>query len=126
MPPLNPITPLIQATKRLFASQKPQINTTLLQESPIAGFKHHRAPAIWSFIHEGTELRLFREHLNPHDKNAIAIYFKNDMLGYVPKRENTTLAQLMDRGIQVKAQITRLLETDNPWRKVRFQVELMH
>jgi len=99
--------------------------TTLLQESPIAGFQHHRGTAIWPFLREGEKLNLVRESINQHDPNAIAVYFRNDKLGYVPKRENATLAQMLDRGEKLDAQIIRLLDEENPWRRVRFQVSLL-
>jgi len=41
--------------------------------------------------------RLIREFHNHHATNAITVWFKNDMLGYVPRRENRTLARMMDR-----------------------------
>lgn len=96
----------------------------LLQESPLAGYQYHRAPGVWPFLREGEQLRLIREPHNRHDPNAIAVWFKNDMLGYVPRRENRTLAQVMDRGEKLKARITRLLVESDPWQRLRFEVFL--
>ena len=97
----------------------------LLQESPLAGYQYHRGSGIWSFLRVGETLQLRREPGNPHDPNAIAVWFKNEHLGYVPRRENKTLAQMMDRGERLEAQIVRLLEEDNPWRRIRFRVDLI-
>ena len=96
----------------------------LLQESPLAGYQYHRAECLRSFLSVGSELRLQREHFNPHDPHAIAVWFKGDKLGYVPRRENRTLAQIMDRGERLEARIVRLLDDPNPWRRVRFRVEM--
>jgi len=96
----------------------------LLQESPLAGYQYHRAAGIWPFLRVGETLSLRREPANPHDANAIAVWFKNEHLGYVPRRENKTLAQMMDRGERLEAQIVRLLEDDNPWRRLRFRIDL--
>ena len=96
----------------------------LLQESPLAGYQYHRASGVWSFLRVGEVLRLHREPANPHDPNAIAVWYKNEHLGYVPRRENRTLAQLMDRGERLEARIVRLLEDENPWRRIRFRVDL--
>jgi hypothetical protein len=96
----------------------------LLQESALAGYQHHRAAAIWPFLQVGAALRLQREPANPHDPCAIAVWFKNEHLGYIPRRENRTLAQLMDRGERLEARIVRLLEEENPWRRIRFRVDL--
>lgn len=101
-----------------------QRKTTLLQESPLAGFQYHRGHGVWSFLRVGGALRLKREPHNRHDPNAIAVWFMNDKLGYVPRNENEKLAAMMDRGELLEAQITRLLDEDDPWRRVRFEVYL--
>jgi hypothetical protein len=97
----------------------------LLQESPLAGFQYHRAAAIWPFLRVGEPLHLRREPGNPHDRYAVAVWFRNEHLGYIPQRENRTLAKLMDQGERLEAQIVRLLEENNPWRKIRLRVELV-
>lgn len=96
----------------------------LIQESPLAGFAYHKATHVWPFLREGDVLRLIRESTNPHDPNAVAVYFRGDKLGYVPRSENMAVAQLLDRGEVLEARITRLREEPNPWRRVRFSVEL--
>ncbi|MCU7844042.1 MAG: HIRAN domain-containing protein [Candidatus Thiodiazotropha sp. (ex Monitilora ramsayi)] len=97
----------------------------ILQESALAGYQYHRAAAIWPFLQVGEKLRLKREPCNPHDPYAVAVWFRNEHLGYVPSRENRTLAKLMDQGIPLEASLTRLLDESNPWRKIRFRVEML-
>jgi hypothetical protein len=97
----------------------------ILQESPLAGFQYHRASAIWPFLREGEPLHLKREPTNPHDRHAVAVWFRNEHLGYVPRRENRTLATLMDQGERPQATLIRLLDEENPWRKIRIRVELI-
>jgi hypothetical protein len=97
----------------------------ILQESPLAGYQYHRASAIWPFLQVGEKLHLKREPCNPHDPYAVAVWFRNEHLGYVPKRENRTLAKLMDQGIPLEASLIRLLDEGNPWRKIRFRVEMI-
>ena len=97
----------------------------ILQESPLAGFQYHRAAAIWPFLRVGEPLCLRREPSNPHDPHAVAVWFRNEHLGYIPRRENRTLARLMDQGVRLEASIARLLEEPNPWRKIRIRVEFL-
>jgi hypothetical protein len=97
----------------------------ILQESPLAGFQYHRASAIWPFLRVGESLQLRREPSNPHDRFAVAVWFKNEHLGYIPQRENRTLAKLLDQGERLEASIIRLLEEQNPWRKIRIRVEIL-
>jgi hypothetical protein len=97
----------------------------LLQESPLAGYQYHRASAIWPFLQVGERLHLRREPGNPHDRHAVAVWFRNEHLGYIPRRENRTLAGLMDQGERLEASIVRLLDDQNPWRKIRIRVEIL-
>ncbi|MCU7795977.1 MAG: HIRAN domain-containing protein [Candidatus Thiodiazotropha sp. (ex Semelilucina semeliformis)] len=98
----------------------------ILQESPLAGYQYHRAAAIWPFLQVGEKLYLKREPSNQHDPHAVAVWFRNEHLGYVPRRENRTLAKLMDQGERLETRITRLLtDEQNPWRKIRFRVEMV-
>ncbi|MEN8214209.1 MAG: HIRAN domain-containing protein, partial [Pseudomonadota bacterium] len=99
-------------------------SSTLLQESPVAGFQYYRGNAIWPFLREGEKLSLVRESFNGHDRDAVAVYFRNDKLGFVPHRENSTIAQMLDRGDHLNARIIRLLDDNNPWRKVRIGIFL--
>jgi hypothetical protein len=96
----------------------------LIQESPLAGFQYHRASDIWQFMQMGDQLRLVREPRNRHDSNAIAVWFKNERLGYIQRKENYTLARMMEYEEKLEARIVRLVEDDNPWKRVRFQVFL--
>ncbi|MES9857590.1 MAG: HIRAN domain-containing protein [Sedimenticola sp.] len=97
----------------------------LLQESPLAGYPYHRASAVWSFLQEGEALGLKREPLNPYDPNAIAVWFRNEKLGYVPRRENRALARMMDRGARLNSRINSLSDNPNPWSRLRFNVSLI-
>jgi hypothetical protein len=103
----------------------PNRRRLLLQESPLAGFQYHRAAAIWPFLRIGEPLHLRREPSNPHDRYAVAVWFRNEHLGYIPRRENRTLAKLMDQGERLQASIAQLLEEPNPWRKIRIRVDLI-
>jgi hypothetical protein len=98
----------------------------VLQESPLAGFQYHRAASIWPFLSVGEQLHLKREPSNPHDRYAVAVWFKNEHLGYIPRRENRTLARLLDQGEELETTIVRLLEEENPWRKIRFRIDWLH
>ncbi len=118
---------LITAVKSSHLPRKTALkrHQVLLQESPLAGFQYHRASGIWLFLKEGASLRLKREPYNTHDVNAIAVWFMNDKLGYVPRCENSRLATMMDQGERLEAQISKLLDEDDPWLRVRFRVELV-
>lgn len=70
-------------------------------------------------------LALVREPSNKHDPNAIAVYAQNDKLGYVPRAENSTIAQMLDRGERLEAKISELSMDEDPWKRVRITIFLV-
>jgi len=99
--------------------------SVLIQESPIAGFQFHRGDAIWASLDVGEELALVRESSNTHDPNAVALYFHDEKLGYVPRGDNRAIAQMLDRGESLDARISKLLVEEDPWERIRITISLV-
>jgi len=98
--------------------------TIVVQESPIAGFQYYDGEEVFAELRVQTALLLEREQDNKYDANAVAIYYKQYKLGFVPKAENTAVAQMLDRGEYLSAVIVKLERSKNPWDRVRFQAVL--
>jgi len=94
----------------------------LVQSAPLAGFRYHAAAEVWSELRVGDALGLEREPDNPHDANAIAVSWRGRKLGYIPKRDNATLAWGLDRGAPLQARISRLAPHPNPARRIEIEV----
>jgi hypothetical protein len=94
----------------------------LVQRSPLAGFRHHEAAAVWSELAVGDRLDLLREPANPHDANAVRVQWRGRTLGYVPRAQNQALAWAMDRGEPVTARIASLRIAGNSRRILEFEV----
>ena len=94
----------------------------LVQSSPLAGFRYYQGKALWDEMKVGDTLALVREAGNPHDSNAVRVEWQGRQLGYVPRRENRTVAQHMDRGGRVEARISKLQKHPNAWQRIEFEV----
>ncbi len=94
----------------------------IVQHSPLAGFQYYEGKGLWDMMRVGDNLSLQREPQNPHDANAVRVLWRNEMLGYVPRKENADVARQMDFGAPVKARIVRLVEARNPWQRIRFEI----
>lgn len=94
----------------------------IVQQSPLAGFQYYEGKDLWAMMRVGDSLQLSREPQNPHDANAVRVLWRNEMLGYIPRRENSDVARQMDRGTPVKARIVQLKEARNPWQRIEFEV----
>lgn len=90
---------------RLFRpdSSRPEEQRILVLKTGIAGLRFHivtdeEKEAVGNIVPEA-ELTLYREPDNKYDKWAIAVYTANDdMIGYIPRFKNETIARLMDAG----------------------------
>ncbi len=96
--------------------------TMLVQSSPLAGFQYYRGKELWEHMRVGDELTLVRESGNPHDGNAVRVEWRGQVLGYVPRRDNRTVARHLDNGGKVEARVSRLAHHRNPWQRVEFEV----
>ncbi len=96
--------------------------TVLLQESPLAGFQYYKGAVLWQQLREGQILRLVREKLNSFDERAVAVYWHDQKLGYLPRDENATVSQLLDRGENLAAENMRLKNSSNPWERIKMKI----
>lgn len=101
-----------------------QARKVLLQHSALAGFPYYGGGKVWHALRTGDELTLHREPENQHDTSAIEVMWHQHKLGYIPRKDNAALAQLMDRGERLAARIQHLQKSRDPWDRVRVEVEL--
>jgi hypothetical protein len=80
----------------------------LVQSSPLAGSRYYAAAQVWPQLSVGDPLELGREPGNPHDANAVSVSWRGRKLGYLPRRENAAAAWGLDRGLALRARISRL------------------
>ena len=110
------------ATKSKSITDPQQNSTILLQHSPIVGFQYYEGENIWPQMKVGDALTLQREPGNCYDTHTITVYWKYSKLGYIPRRENRTLAQMMDRGQTLNAQIQQLQNEAAPWGRIEVKI----
>ena len=94
-------------------------------ELPLAGFRHHRAAGIWPFLKPGLELRLRREAWNHHDPQAVAVYYRQEKLGYLPRTDNASIARWLDQGRALRASIAALGADAERGGRVLLRVQLL-
>ena len=87
---------------------KPLIREIHLFDSFIAGTSHLEDSSVLDTVQPCDILSLRREE-NKFDSNAVMILNKDDKkLGYVPEKDNTVFARLMDAGKLLKAKVTKV------------------
>lgn len=96
----------------------------LIQISPLAGFQYHAGAELWPQLAVGHPLALVREPDNRYDGDAVRIDWNGRKLGYLPRADNTAVAQMLDRGERLQARIEQLQVSPDPWERLRVAVEL--
>lgn len=94
----------------------------LVQSSPLAGSQYYRLAELQRNIRAGDPLELVRDADNVHDKNAVAVRWHGQALGYLPRKENRAVAKAMDDGETVRAAVEAVTEDPNPWKRLRISV----
>jgi len=106
------------------APAAPAERGVLIQISPLAGFQYHAGTQVWPQLTVGQPLALVREPDNRYDRDAVRIDWRGCKLGYLPRAQNTAVAQMLDRGGELQARIEQLRVSPDPWERVRVAVEL--
>ncbi len=104
---------------------QPQRREVLLLRTRLAGYMHYDANVVYPYLRLGDELELRREPHNPHDHKAVEIYWRGKKLGYLPREDNSVIAQLMDRGERLRAVISEVRNTPNYWERIWLEVYLL-
>ncbi|MCS4505186.1 hypothetical protein KBTX_02193 [wastewater metagenome] len=93
-----------------------------IQRSSLAGFQFHEGETVWASLRIGQPLALIREPDNPHDSRAVRVEWRGRKLGYIPRRDNTAISQMLDRGERLEARIIELQASRSPWQRVQLEV----
>lgn len=64
----------------------------------IAGFTYWEGCIAFDELKMGAKLELVREESNRHDADAVAVYYKDMKLGFIPKYKNELISQFLDMG----------------------------
>ncbi len=95
---------------------------TVIQESWLAGYAHHAGDSVWPLLCKGDPLVLVRDLHNAFDEQAVAVHWNGLKLGYLPRTQNTAIAQMIDRGAELESCIVSLNAAANPDQRLRFCV----
>ena len=104
---------------------KPLSHEILLFDSYVAGTTHIKDESVFDDIKEGDKLILQREPENRFDENAILVLdAQKRKLGYIPEKDNTIFARLMDAGKYLIARVEYLV-LDGSFKKIAIGIYLV-
>ena len=90
----------------------------------LAGFAHWDGAAVAESISVGDPVSIVPEYDNPFDPQALALYWKQTKIGYVPAVENALFSTMSfyGHGDIFEARITQKDLTAHPERQIRVSV----
>jgi len=89
----------------------------------VAGFRHYKGMELLNEMEENDFIELRREHDNQYDESAIALYWQQEKIGFVPANDNSTIARLLDAdALPLLATITHLNRKVKPWENVAIAI----
>ena len=97
-----------------------------LMDCHIAGFTYYDGLDVIEELKLGAPVTLVSEPENPHDAEAVAIYFRETKLGYVPRAKTYFVSQQLyfGHGDIFQAKINYRNLDENPERQFRIVVKL--
>lgn len=120
----------ISALSLLTLAEKPSSATVpdnqeiLLQTSPVAGFQFYDGDRLWTALRPNDPLQLVPEPENPHDDQAVKVMWNNNQLGYLPRRDNTAISQMLIHNQPLITRIGELKQSTDPWARMKMKIYL--
>jgi hypothetical protein len=93
----------------------------LVLECIVAGTSFRKLDVIEADLAATVKLDMKREGKNEFDKFAVALYFQNVKVGYIPKDKNEVIARLMDSGKAFHATI-EAKEWEGTWLRLDVKI----
>ena len=89
----------------------------------LAGFRYYEGEAVFPEMGRGMRLDLRPEPDNAYDSSAVAVYFRDRKIGYVPREKNRLVRAMFDglRGVP-GAQILELNPDGDDWARIKIGV----
>ncbi|WP_311335888.1 HIRAN domain-containing protein [Cardiobacterium hominis] len=94
----------------------------VVAQVPVAGLAYYRAEDLASLMHRGDLLDLRHEPDNPHDANAVMIFWHHNKIGYVPSEYARELQSLLDRHDSLCGKIVEIDPHSEEHRWVKFNI----
>lgn len=103
-----------------------QYHRIYLLQSFVRGFRFYEGAALIPKMKNGDMLQLVREPDNQFDNKAIAVYYNDIKIGFLPKEDNDILSKLMDAEVvKLHAEIAQLQEGAKDWEKLFIAVYVL-
>lgn len=90
-----------------------------LMSFPVSGFAYWDGVDIISEVSVGDKLTLQIEPDNPYDPQAVALYYNDTKIGYVPRDMNENLSKLLYYGYDIfETKVSQVDANEKPYKQI--------
>ena len=107
-------------------AREKELVEVLLYREFVAGFQYADGLKVLSKMKEGDELHLVREPENSYDDQAVAVYWNQNRIGYVPAADNEIPNSFLMKGLALKSRIDKLDKKAKPWQACQAGIYLLY
>ena len=124
-------TTLMQNTSNnsiMRTKEEKKVKKVHLTNFNIAGFGYWEGCEVLEELHIGTRLELVREEDNKFDPYAVAIYYDDHKLGFIPRGSNHDISKYLDMGLEdiYEVRVTRISKKLHPDEQVEVIVNILN
>lgn len=103
------------------------MKTEHLTNFSITGFTYYDGALVFKHLKIGKSLKLKLEEDNKYDPRAIAIYYKEHKIGFIPRSENRIIYKLMKVGLidNLRIIIQQINPQAEPEQQIRIVIHLI-
>ena len=102
--------------------KKKKTGPEVVYEGHISGYQYHKGQELEHKFALGTRFLLKHEPENPFDDDAVAVYYGDQKIGFIPPNNNVEIAERIKRGDNLNARISKIHPEAEPWERVYLEV----
>mgnify|MGYP001158207209 FL=1 len=97
----------------------------LLNKFSVAGFVFYDGPELIKSMEPGDELVMKPEPENIEDEYAVELYYKDTMIGHIPRSDNRHIFRLLNQGQDLVCTIRQVNPDEETWQMCKVKVEMV-
>ena len=116
--------PLFGGIAKYLYDFKPQ-QRYLLNKFSVAGFYFYEGQNLLGKMRPGDTLTMKLEPENIEDEYAVKLYFKDSMIGHIPRSDNRHIFRLLEQGLDLVCTIRQVNPDEETWQMCKVKVEMV-
>jgi hypothetical protein len=97
----------------------------LLNKFSVAGFCFYEGPNLLEKMQPGDTLTMKPEPENIEDEYAVELYYKDIMIGHIPRSDNKHIFRLLEQEKELVCTVRQINPDEETWQMCKVKVEMV-